>query len=254
MPRNAKCRRVCQMPAHCRFSPEQPAHGEAVELTVEEYEAVRLMDYLGLNQEEAAAQMGVARTTVQRIYAQARRKLAAFLVEGRPLQIGGGSYALCPQENCRAAAGPAAGVPPKTERKRHHEIAVTYENGQVFQHFGHTAQFKLYDAENGGVVSSQVVDTNGSGHGALAGFLKDHQVDALICGGIGGGAQMALAEAGIRLYAGCQGDADQRVAELLAGTLVSADGATCDHHHGEHHDCGDHGCGHHEEGHTCGHC
>ena len=100
------------------------------------------------------------------------------------------------------------------------KIAVTYENGQVFQHFGHTAQFKLYDVENGTVASSQVVDTNGSGHGALAGFLKDHQVDALICGGIGGGAQMALAEAGIRLYAGCQGDADTRVAELLAGTLV----------------------------------
>ena len=106
MPRNAKCRRVCQMPVHCRFSPEQPAHGEAVELTVEEYEAVRLMDYLGLNQEEAAAQMGVARTTVQRIYAQARRKLAAFLVEGRPLQIGGGSYA---QENCRGCGRPCGG-------------------------------------------------------------------------------------------------------------------------------------------------
>ena len=102
------------------------------------------------------------------------------------------------------------------------KIAVTYENGQVFQHFGHTAQFKLYDVENGTVASSQVVDTNGSGHGALAGFLKDRQVDALICGGIGGGAQMALAEAGIRLYAGCQGDADTRVAELLAGTLVRA--------------------------------
>lgn len=100
MPRSAKCRRVCRMPVHCRFSPEQPAQGEAVELTVEEYEAVRLMDYLGLNQEEAAARMDVARTTVQRIYAQARRKLAVFLVEGRALQIGGGSYSLCPRENC----------------------------------------------------------------------------------------------------------------------------------------------------------
>ena len=134
------------------------------------------------------------------------------------------------------------------------QIAVTYENGQVFQHFGHTAQFKLYDVENGAVASSQVVDTNGSGHGALAGFPQAHQVVALICGGIGGGAQMALAEAGIRLYAGCQGDADTRVAELLAGTLVSTEGATCDHHHGEEHTCGDHGCGHHEGGHTCGHC
>ena len=129
------------------------------------------------------------------------------------------------------------------------KIAVTYENGNVFQHFGHTEQFKLYDVQDGKVVSSQVVDTNGSGHGALAGFLAAHQVEALICGGIGGGAQMALAQAGIRLYAGCSGDADTRVAELLAGTLVSAAEATCDHHHGE-----DHACGHHEDGHTCGHC
>lgn len=97
MPRNAKCRRVCQLPAHCRFSPEQPGKNEAVELTVEEYETVRLMDYLGFNQESAAAQMGVARTTVQRIYAQARQKLLVFLVEGRPLTIGGGKlYALSP--------------------------------------------------------------------------------------------------------------------------------------------------------------
>ena len=136
------------------------------------------------------------------------------------------------------------------------KIAVTYENGNVFQHFGHTEQFKLYDVQDGKVVSSQVVDTNGSGHGALAGFLAAHQVEALICGGIGGGAQMALAQAGIRLYAGCSGDADTRVAELLAGSLVSAAEATCDHHHGEDHECGDHGCGRHghEEGHTCGHC
>ena len=134
------------------------------------------------------------------------------------------------------------------------KIAVTYENGQVFQHFGHTEQFKLYDVENGAVVSSRVVDTNGGGHGALAGFLREHGVEALICGGIGGGARNALAQAGITLYPGAAGDADEAVAALLAGTLASADGATCDHHHGEDHACGDHGCGHHGEGHTCGHC
>lgn len=131
------------------------------------------------------------------------------------------------------------------------KIAVTYENGQIFQHFGHTAQFKLYDVENGAVVSAQVVDTNGSGHGALAGFLAANGVNSLICGGIGGGAQMALAEAGIQLYAGCSGDADQRVDELLAGTLQFAQAATCDHHHGAEHTCGDHGCGSHD--HACGH-
>ena len=98
MPRSAKCRRVCQMPDHCRFSPEQPSRGEPLFLTVEEYETVRLLDYQGLHQEQAAAQMGVARTTVQ--------KLAAFLVEGRPLQIVGGSYALCPRHGgCGGGCG-----------------------------------------------------------------------------------------------------------------------------------------------------
>ena len=124
-------------------------------------------------------------------------------------------------------------------------IAVTYENGQVFQHFGHTEQFKVYDVADGKVVSSQVVDTMGSGHGALAGFLTACQADALICGGIGGGAQMALAEAGIRLYAGIQGDADQAVAALLDGSLSYGTEANCDHHGHDHGgECGDHGCGH----------
>ncbi len=132
------------------------------------------------------------------------------------------------------------------------KIAVTYENGNVFGHFGHTEAFKLYDVRDGAVVSAQVVPTNGSGHGALAGFLQAQGVDCLICGGIGGGAQMALAEAGIRLYAGCSGDADACVSQLLRGTLAYADSATCDHHHGEDHACGDHGCGGHGEGH-CGH-
>ena len=87
------------------------------------------------------------------------------------------------------------------------KIAVTYENGQIFQHFGHTEQFKLYEILDGKITHTEVVDTNGSGHGALAGFLMQHGVDTLICGGIGGGAQMALAEAGIRLYGGVSGDA-----------------------------------------------
>ena len=94
------------------------------------------------------------------------------------------------------------------------KIAVTYENGQIFQHFGHTSQFKLYDVADGKVVNSRVVDTNGSGHGALAGFLMQHGVTTLICGGIGGGAQAALANVGITLYGGVSGSADEAVAAL----------------------------------------
>ena len=126
------------------------------------------------------------------------------------------------------------------------KIAVTYENGMVFQHFGHTETFKIYDIADGKVVSAEVVDTNGSGHGALAGFLVAHGVDTLICGGIGGGAQNALAQAGIRLFGGVSGNADEAVNALLAGNLGYNPNVHCDHHdHEAGHSCGDHGCGSH---------
>ena len=127
------------------------------------------------------------------------------------------------------------------------KIAVTYENGLIFQHFGHTEQFKIYDIEDGKIISSEVIDTNGQGHGALAGVLGDAKVDALICGGIGMGAQMALAEAGIKLYGGVQGDADEAAQALAEGRLEYDPDAKCDHHgHEEGHECGhgDHECGH----------
>ena len=128
------------------------------------------------------------------------------------------------------------------------KIAVTYENGEIFGHFGHTKQFKVYDTENGKILSSEVVDTNGSGHGALAGMLSALNIDVLICGGIGGGAQMALAQAGIKLFGGVQGDADKAVEAYLNATLEYDPDAKCDHHdhnHGEGHTCGEHGCGKH---------
>ena len=126
------------------------------------------------------------------------------------------------------------------------KIAVTYDNGNIFQHFGKTENFKVYEVENGQVLSGEVISSNGSGHSALAGLLARQNVDVLICGGIGGGAQAALTEAGIELCAGAQGDADQAVEAYLKGELVSS-GATCDHHHEEGHSCGEH-----EEGHSCG--
>ena len=123
------------------------------------------------------------------------------------------------------------------------KIAVTYENGEVFQHFGRTENFKVYEVEDGKIQSSEVMSSNGSGHGALARLLAEYSIDVLICGGIGGGAQSALTEAGIEICAGAQGDADAAVEAYLRGELVNA-GVTCNHHdHEEGHSCGDHGCG-----------
>ena len=255
MPRPRKFRKICHFPENLHFQPENP-QGEPVILTVDEYETIRLIDLEGRSQEECSTFMGIARTTVQLIYGEARRKLAQMMVEGRPLQICGGDFRICAGEDDTC---------PKGCYKQHYHslyekpkgvsimrIAVTYENGNIFQHFGHTQQFKVYDVENGKVIASGVVDTNGSGHGALAGVLSALKADVLICGGIGGGAQMALAAAGVKLYGGVSGDADAAVEALLSGELAFNPNVRCnhhDHHHGEGHTCGDHGCG----SHNCGH-
>ena len=126
------------------------------------------------------------------------------------------------------------------------KIAVTYENGQIFQHFGRTEQFKIYTVEDGAVVSSEVIGNDGFGHGALAGYLAETGVSALICGGMGMGARIALDNADIEVYAGVSGDADAAVAAYLAGELAYNPNVQCNHH-GEHHHheggCGSHGCG-----------
>ena len=245
MPRPRKCRRVCHFPQTLEFSPAGSGEPKnAVILTVDEYEAIRLIDKEGLSQEQCSEFMRIARTTVQQIYASARKKLAEMLVDGLPLRVEGGDYQLCDGSDsfCRACFKQKFSKPKGENVMR---IAVTYENGQIFQHFGHTEQFKVYDVEDGKIISSEVVDTSGSGHGALAGVLNALHVDALICGGIGGGAQSALAAAGIRLYGGVSGDADQAVEALLADQLSYNPNVQCSHH-GEHHHggtCGSHGCG-----------
>ena len=124
------------------------------------------------------------------------------------------------------------------------KIAVTYENGDIYQHFGHTAQFKIYEVEDGKILSSQILDTNGSGHGALAGVLTALNADVLICGGIGGGAQMALAAAGVQLFGGVSGSADAAVEALISGNLLYNPNVQCNHHD---HGCGTHSCHHHGE-------
>ena len=245
MARRQRCRWIGGYPDCWEFSPEEPASEATVVMTLDEFETIRLLDREGLTQEQCAERMGVSRPTVTAIYDSARKKVAEALVDGKRLLLRGGSYQLHGQS--------APDISQKgTNQMR---IAVSYENGEIFQHFGHTEQFKLYDAEGGKIVGEQIVDTNGSGHGALAGFLKAAQADALICGGIGMGARNALAEAGITLYGGVTGSADAAAQALAQGNLQFDPDAKCDHHghhHGEDHDCGHHGH-HHGEGHECGH-
>ncbi len=209
MPRKQRCRRIGGYPDHWEFSPEEAKEGEPVVLGLDEFETVRLLDREGLTQEQCAERMGVARTTVTAIYDSARRKIAEALTEGRRLVIRGGSYSLNDQG--------AEGLKEKEAGCR--RIAVTYEDGDVFPHFGRTQCFAFYDVRDGALVAEQLADTGGRGHGALVGFLKAAQADALICGGIGAGAQNALREAGIRLYGGVSGSAAGAAKALAEGTL-----------------------------------
>ena len=250
MARPTRCRRVCAEPECSGFVPQPETGAGQVALTVDEYEVIRLVDYEKRTHEQCAAQMEVSRTTVTEIYESARFKLSDALVNGKALAIVGGHYRICRGDRergcgrrCRWALQTVlCGKGDDTMR-----IAVTYENGQVFQHFGHTQQMKIYDAENGQIVAEQVADTTGSGHGALAGFLSGLKVDVLICGGIGAGAQQALAQAGIKLYGGVTGGANDAVKAFLAGTLHYNADVHCDHHnhdHEHHGQCGEdkHGC------------
>ena len=229
MPRPKRCRRICSEPINNVFYPSVDNGLEGISLTLDEYEVIRLVDLEGYDHLKCAKQMDISRSTVQEIYESARRKIASFIVYGRKLYIRGGNYQVC---GCS-----------KKKEGNVMKIAVTYENGMVFGHFGHTAEFKIYDVVDGFVVSSEVVDTNGSGHGALAGFLMQRGVDTLICGGIGGGAINALGNAGIKVYGGVSGDADVAVNDFISGKLEYNPDVHCDHHHeGEEHKCGHH-CG-----------
>ena len=255
MPRPPRCRRICGAPKVDTFCPNGHRCAEPILLTLDEYEVIRLVDLEQQTHEQCASQMDISRSTVQKIYESARHKLAACLVYGKSLHITGGSYRICEGREAASCGRCCRSQKANTEKNNNYKgdpfmkIAVTYENGQIFQHFGHTEQFKIYETSDGKIVHAEVVDTNGSGHGALAGFLMQQGVDALICGGIGGGAQTALTEAGIRLYGGVSGEADAAVEALLAGALSYDPNVRCSHHDHAHsegeHTCGAHGCGHH---------
>ena len=216
-----------------------------------------------------ARQLGVSQAAVSQhlkvlreaglVSGEKRGYFLHYRVEGKALRTVSSALAALAREapapcgGCSRDGGPGCGRVSADTLAEHWEvntmkIAVTYENGQIFQHFGHCGQFKLYDVENGAVLSSQVVSAAGSGHGALAGFLQGLGADYLICGGIGGGARTALAQANIRLYPGVTGDADQAVADLLAGKLEYDPDTVCSHHHEGGHDCHG-GCG--EDKHGC---
>ena len=173
MTRPTRCRRICMEPAYDSFFPDGVLTGEEVIMTLDEYETIRLIDLEEYTQHECAKQMNISRTTVAEIYKSARYKMADSVVNGKQLLITGGNYQFCDgmtspfcKKHCNRAVNSVVRSEILKKEGNKMRIAVTYEDGKIYQHFGHTSQFKLYDIEDGKIASTQIVDTNGQGHGA----------------------------------------------------------------------------------------
>lgn len=232
MGRTKRSRRVGTYPEWNSFVPEEGEHPETVFLSIEEFETIRLIDYEHLTQQACADNMQVARTTVTDMYDHARFILADCLISGKKLVIAGGHYKL--KET--ALRGNDFVKQKGLDIMR---VAVPYEEGSVFQHFGRTETFTVYDIDHGAIVSSALLSTMGQGHGALSGFLREAGVDTVLCGGIGEGARQALGAEKINFYTGVTGLCDDAAAAFLAGNLVySNEPRACDHH--DHHEVGCH--------------
>ena len=207
MPRPNKSKIVGQLPRYCRFFSEKKNENVKILLLVEEFETIRLIDHLGMTQEECAASMKVGRATVQSLYTSARGKLARYLVEGGMLEIGGGNFAVEGTERKDALA----------EEGHRIRIAVPWEDGKVFPHFGRARCFKIYNIQGNCIADEYFLDSGEYSRRMLAELLDQEAVQIVICGGIGAGARNALGEKGIRVYPGAEGEANAQVQSFLEG-------------------------------------
>lgn len=228
MPRPARCRRVCAEPIFKCFRAERETPCETVVLKVDEYEVVRIVDLEKRSHEHCAQQMQISRTTVTEIYENARFKLADAIINGKRLIIEGGNYVVCGGENRQSCPGRAGcwqkyseGSIRKSTGATKMKIAVPVKHEMIYQHFGMASSFKLYSVDNGHVITSEMISSEGHGHGVKLNALLDQGVNCVICGGIGDGAINALNSAGIDLVAGITGVADEAVAAYLNDTLIA---------------------------------
>ena len=191
MPRPPRCRRICGVPQVDTFYPNECENTEPILLTLDEYEVIRLVDLEQQTHEQCAAQMDISRSTVQEIYEGARRKIAACLVHGKPLHITGGNYRICGGQEAAHCGRCCRMQRANTEKSNKNckgdsimKIAVTYENGQIFQHFGHTEQFKLYEVADGKIVHAEMLTPTAAvtAHWQVPNAAR---CGHLVCGGIG---------------------------------------------------------------------
>lgn len=192
---------------------------ERIDMSVDEYETLILLDGEGLSQEEAAFRMGVSRTTITAIYRAARKKIAEFLKEGKRLSVGGGCYEVNSEKQIHGIK--------EMKGLTTMRIAVSYQNEEVFPHFGQSPSFLFAEVKDGKILSKKVEMTNGVSHRDLIPWLKQRKADAVIVGGIGEMAIALLQNEKIACYAGIEGKAEDALKDFLADKLQCIDEPTC---------------------------
>lgn len=191
---------------------------KVVQLEYDEYEAIRLIDYEGKLQDEAAKQMSVSRPTLTRIYAEARKKIAVALVEGNHLSITDGNVGF---ENYQRRKS-------KTQ-VMNQKIAIPTCEGKLWQHFGKAPEVTFVTVENGRVKESVVLQAPGHEQGAMPGFIAAQGTTDVLCGALGQGAVNMLNQSGIQVHGGAPAIAIDEVLSLyLGGTIVYGD-SSCHH-------------------------
>ena len=243
MSRPSKCRVVCSLPRTMTFVPVSRAKRQIVIMTVDEYETIRLIDKIGLSQEECSTYMGVARTTVQQIYTTARKKLADALVEGMPLHIEGGNYRLCDAAEKRSACctchkychdTASDSYPDDTdseEKNMNVIIPVNEDHETMCVSFARAPFFMVYDTELGkGEAFQNPAAEEQSGAGIKAAqFMLDKNAGALITIRCGENAAGVLKSAGVKIYESQSDKVAKNLAALAEGKLTELDHFTSYH-------------------------
>ena len=227
MPRPRKLRNVCSMPKSCSFGPLDLRSIEIINMTVDEYETIRLIDLEGLTQEECSKQMNVARTTVQGIYIDARKKLADSLVNGKRIIIGGGEYRLCGglQGGCGRGCHREECIKNNVKENDKMKIAIPADecskNSKVCMSYGRTSFFAVYDTETkeySFLDNSAAASQGGAGIKASQ-MLIDNGVTVVITERLGQNAADVLNIGKVKIMQAIAGDIETNVNDYLADKL-----------------------------------
>lgn len=229
MARPTKSKKIHCIPRCKKFEVIGTKAKNVIQLTLEQFEAIRLIDKQGLSQAQAAKAMEISRTTLQRTYDEARIKLAIALVDGCDIHIYGGNYKLCLDKKNKS----------KTNKEKNiMKIALPCVNNEVSGHFGHCENFLIFTEENGKIVKTDSLPSPEHKPGFLPNFLNEQGANVIIAGGIGGSAINILNSFDIEVITGATGDPKTAVEKYLAGELKST-GSVC-HAHEHSDECGDH--------------